>query len=154
MHGAWGKEVVSGRSQSWGTLEGYSVMFMWRDDLLGSAGLREERTSSVQGWQPELDVYEHPEGVLLAFAVPGVVPDDIEVQVAGTLLTVHGKRELPIPENANPRGVELRKGHFRRHVRLPASADTSSIRSQLMYGLLLIHIPKPPPTRVKVESRG
>jgi hypothetical protein len=52
-----------GRLQSREPLEGYSVMFMWRDDLLGSAGLREERTRSVQGWQPELDVYEHPEGV-------------------------------------------------------------------------------------------
>jgi HSP20 family molecular chaperone IbpA len=84
-----------------------------------------------------------------------VVPDDIDVQVAGTLLTVKGKkRELSIPDHANPRGLELPKGQFRRQVRLPASADASSIHSQLMYGLLLIHIPKPPPARVKVESRG
>ena len=129
-------------------------MFVWRDELLGGAGLREEPTSSGQGWQPELDIYEHPEGLLLTFAVPGVVPDDLEVQVAGTLLTVQGKRDMPIPENASPRRVELRKGHFRRQVRLPASADASSIRSQLMHGLLLIHIPKPPPTRVKVEARS
>lgn len=128
-------------------------MFMWPDELVGSAW-RQVDPREGQGWQPEVDVYEHPEGLVLAFAVPGVLQEDIEVQVAGTQLTVQGKRDLPVPENANPRRTELRKGRFRRQVQLPASADGSSIRTQLLHGLLLIHVPKTPPRRIKVEGGG
>jgi len=128
-------------------------MFMWPDELVGRPGRRIDPREG-QGWQPELDVYEHPEGLLLAFAVPGVLQEDIEVQVAGTLLTVQGNRDLPVPENANPQRIELRKGRFSRRVQLPASADESSIRTQLLHGLLLIHVPKTPPRRIKVEGDG
>jgi HSP20 family molecular chaperone IbpA len=151
---ALGKTMPSELLANIRSLRGVLGHVHWTDELLGSARLSEERTSSAQGWQPELDIYEHPEGLLLTFAVPGVVQEDIDVHVAGTLLTVQGRRVMPIPENAHPRRVELRKGHFTRQVRLPASADASSIRSQLLHGLLLIHIPKPPPARVKVEARG
>lgn len=128
-------------------------MFRWPDELVGSGRPRVD-PGEGQGWQPEVDLYEHPEGLLLAFAVPGVVQEAIEVRVAETLLTVQGKRDLPVPENAKPRRIELRKGRFRRHVRLPASADGSSIRTQLLHGLLLIHVPKTPPRRIKVEAGG
>lgn len=128
-------------------------MFMWSDELVGSDPRRVDPEQG-QGWQPEIDIYEHPEGLLLAFAVPGVLEEDIQVQVAGTLLTVQGKRDLPVPENANPRRIELHKGRFSRRVRLPASADGSSIRTQLLHGLLLIHVPKTPPRRIKVEGDG
>ena len=128
-------------------------MFMWPDELVGNARRRAGQRDVAHEWQPEVDVYEHPEWLLLACAVPGVLQEDVEVQVAGTLLTVQGKRDLPIPENADPRRIELRKGRFRRQLRLPARADASSIRTQLLHGLLLIQVPKPPPTRIKVERR-
>lgn len=129
------------------------TVFMWPDELVVSARHRIV-TGTAQGWQPEVDVYEHTAGLLLTFAVPGVLEEDIEVHVAGTVLTVQGKRDLPVPENANPRRIELPKGRFKRQVQLPASADPSSIRTQLLHGLLLIHVPKPPPKRVKVERGG
>lgn len=129
-------------------------MFMWPDEPLRSRTSRASRSTPPSAWQPEVDVYEHPEGLLLTFAVPGVVPENVEVQVEGALLTVRGQRELPIPENAEPRRIELRKGAFQRQVRLPASADVDSVRTQLLHGLLLVHVPKPPPTRVRVEARG
>lgn len=128
-------------------------MFMWPDELVVSARQRID-LQTAQEWQPEVDVYEHPTGLLLAFAVPGVLEEDVEVQVAGSLLTVQGERVLPVPENANPRRIELRKGRFRRQVRLPASADTSSMHTQLLHGLLLVHVPKPPPRRIQVERGG
>lgn len=128
-------------------------MFMWPDELVGS-GWRRVDPGQGQGWQPEADVYEHPEGLLLTVAVPGVLQEDIEIQVAGTLLTVQGKRDPPVPENAGPQRIELRKGRFRRQFHLPASADGSSIRTQLLHGLLLIHVPKTPPRRIKVEGVG
>ena len=130
-----------------------SALFMWPDELVGS-GRPGVGPGSGQGWQPEVNVYEYPEGLLLAFAVPGVLQEDIEVQVTGTLLTVQGNRDLPVPENANPQRIELRKGRFSRRVQLPASADETSIRTQLLHGLLLIHVPKTPPRRIKVEGDG
>lgn len=129
-------------------------MFRWPDEPLGSRSFRASPSEPPTAWHPEVDVYEHPEGLLLAFAVPGVVAENVEIQVEGSLLTVRGQRELPIPENAEPRRIELRKGPFRRQLRLPASADADSVRTQLLHGLLLIHVPKPPPTRVRVEARG
>jgi HSP20 family protein len=129
-------------------------VFMRRDDLLEESARREGRRAVAEEWPPEVDVYEHPEGYLLTFALPGVVAEHIDVQVAGTVLTVQGKREFPVPENAVPRRIELPRGRFHRQVRLPASADLSSIRTQLMHGLLLVHVTKPPPTRVRVQARG
>lgn len=105
-------------------------------------------------WRPEVDVFERPEGFLLCFALPGVREEEIEVLVAGEMLTVRGVRGLAATTEAIPRQLELPRGRFERKVRLPGTIQAEEVRTQLTQGLLLVHMPWPRGyVRVKVAHR-
>jgi HSP20 family molecular chaperone IbpA len=70
-------------------------------------------------WEPPVDIHETPEGYVLFFALPGVAPEDIEVQLERTALTVSAKRRLGIGDrDAVIRRLEIPHGRFVRQIAL------------------------------------
>lgn len=70
-------------------------------------------------WEPPVDVLESAEGVVLLFALPGVAPEDIDVKLELTALTVNAVRRLKLGHpGALVRRLEIPHGRFVRRVPL------------------------------------
>lgn len=70
-------------------------------------------------WEPPVDVLESDEGVVLLFALPGVAPEDIDVTLEPSALTVSAVRRLKLDHpGALIRRLEIPHGRFIRRVPL------------------------------------
>ena len=74
-------------------------------------------------WEPPADIHEAEDGLILFFALPGVAPEDIEVGLERTTLTVSALRRLKLPESgAVIRRLEIPHGRFVREIALSGAA--------------------------------
>lgn len=107
-------------------------------------------------WMPRVDIKEEPNQFVLYADIPGVNPEDIEVQMDKGMLTIKGERsEEQVSESDNYSRIERRHGSFHRRFALPDSADPEGIAASGNNGVLQITIPKRPettPRRIKVGS--
>jgi HSP20 family protein len=119
----------------------------------GAAGQRAELA-----WVPPVDVEERDDGVRLAFEVPGVAPDALEVTVDDHVLTVRGERPFARPEDGGGRSayrLERRYGRFARSLALPRTVDPDRIEASCEHGVLRLLVPKRPeaqPRRIAVTA--
>jgi HSP20 family protein len=75
--------------------------------------------------------------------IPGVGPEDLDIAVSGSILTISGEKK----EENEERGQsiyrsERRFGSFRRSVTLADSVDTENISADYDKGVLTIHLAK------------
>ncbi|MGN6454018.1 MAG: Hsp20/alpha crystallin family protein, partial [Steroidobacteraceae bacterium] len=74
-------------------------------------------------WEPPTDIHETEDGLILLFALPGVAPEDIEVRLERSTLTVSALRRLKLPETgAVIRRLEIPHGRFVREIALSGGA--------------------------------
>jgi HSP20 family protein len=130
-------------------------------DKLFEGGLfpgRDSDDSSVvtSQWAPLVDIREEPERFVLYADIPGVDPQDIEVQMDRGLLTIKGERR---PDTSGDKSrfsrIERLHGSFHRRFALPDSADPEGIKAHGHQGVLQVVIPKRPesrPRRIQVGS--
>jgi len=87
--------------------------------------------------------------------VPGLEPDDIDIQVSGNQLTIRGARnEERADRNGGGRRHERYSGEFTRTLTLPSDFDAQKIEAHQENGVLRIVAPKVPgerPKRVPVQ---
>jgi HSP20 family protein len=91
--------------------------------------------------RPPVDVIERPDSVLVLVDVPGLAPEQLDVSLAGNMLTVQGT--VPAAAAADADHVHLRErptGSFKRCVPLPASVDAESISAECRLGVLQVTI--------------
>jgi HSP20 family protein len=124
--------------------------------LAGAGGGGEARTGEqdVGGWLPQMDVSETEDEIILAFDLPGVPQERIDVEVDESTLTVRGTRERVQDERGERfHRVERRFGEFTRSVPLPPGVDEAGIKASYRNGVLEIRLPKPKqdqPRRIEV----
>ncbi len=74
-------------------------------------------------WEPPVDIHETEDGLILLFALPGVAPEDIEVRLERTALTVSAMRRVKLPDaGALIRRLEIPHGRFVREIALSGPA--------------------------------
>lgn len=116
----------------------------------------DESSVVTSQWMPRVDIKEEPNQFVLYADIPGVNPEDIEVQMDKGMLTIKGERtEEQVSESENYSRIERRHGSFHRRFALPDSADPEGIAASGNNGVLQITIPKRPettPRRIKVGS--
>jgi HSP20 family protein len=111
---------------------------------LGRAGL----TMSA----PRLDVSETPEEYLIEAELPGVDIKDVEVSVAGDLLTIKGEKKIYREDKSKDfHLVERAHGVFERTIALPFAVDPRKITAKFQAGVLRISATKP--TEAKLEKQ-
>ncbi len=107
-------------------------------------------------WVPAVDVEEREDAVRLAFEVPGVDPDAIEVTVHDRVLTVSGERTFARAEGGRTAyRLERRHGRFARSLTLPKTVDPDRIRARYEHGVLHLELPKRPeaqPRRIAIAA--
>lgn len=70
-------------------------------------------------WEPPVDIQESAEGLILLFALPGVVPEEISLRLEPTELVVSAMRPLKLGSpDAVIRRLEIPHGRFFRRIPL------------------------------------
>jgi len=137
-------------------LEPWSLLNLMHRDLDRIAGHRfdtdgvEGVSNSVADWVPAVDIVEHKDRFLLRADLPGVSPDDIDVNMEKGVLSVSGERtQESHDEIEGMKRFERASGKFYRRFNLPETADAEGISARSANGILEISIPKTP----QVQSR-
>jgi HSP20 family protein len=131
---------------------------LFRDELFNDhdAGPWATLRRTAESFNPAVDIVESDAAYLVKAEVPGLSPENIDVQVENDVLTVRGERKS---ENEEQRGgyrrVERRYGSFARSFVLPKGTNPDAIEAQVEHGVLTVTIPKvAPATARKVEVKG
>ncbi len=134
-----------GRSllRDWGQLEDQ----MQR--LMGGMSLREP-TSEAFTWGPKVDFSEANGNYVLTAELPGVEPEDVDVELEGNILTIRGEKKMK-REHVDERVQlsERRYGAFERSFALPSSADPENVTAEFQQGVLSVQVAKRPEARGK-----
>ena len=111
---------------------------------------------SAQSFNPAVDIVENDNAYLLKAELPGLSPDNIDVQVENDVLTVRGERKHESEdERGGYRRVERSYGSFARSFVLPKGTKIDAIDAQVEHGVLTVTIPKAPvATARRVEVKG
>ena len=116
----------------------------------------DDDASSVADWVPAVDIIEEKDRFVLRADVPGVKPEDIDVNMENGMLTVSGSRQdESTAETEGMRRVERVSGRFYRRFTLPDTANAEKISARSNNGILEVSIPKQPAVqarRITVES--
>ncbi|MDI7276515.1 MAG: Hsp20/alpha crystallin family protein [Anaerolineae bacterium] len=104
-----------------------------------------------------VDMYQQDNNLIVKAAIPGVRPEDIDVSVVGSTLTIKGetKEEKEVKEE-NVIRRERRFGAFSRSVTLPSPVDPNKASASYEHGILTLTLPvaeEARPKEIKVQAR-
>jgi len=108
-------------------------------------------------WAPALDLAETDTEILVKTEIPGIDPKDMDVAIAGDVLTVKGEKKGEVEEKGKTwHRTERNYGAFQRSITLPCPVDADKVRAEYKNGVLSIMIPKreearPKPIKVNVK---
>jgi HSP20 family protein len=106
-------------------------------------GARENSVSGGQNWMLAMDVVETGDEIKLKASVPGIEPENIQIQVEDNVLTVSGERRFEDKvEQGKYTWLEQRYGSFSRSVTLPRWADSERIEASYRHGVLELTVPR------------
>ena len=100
---------------------------------------------------PRAELNETDDAIDLKVELPGMDPDDIDVQVTVDSISISGDRKSETRTEEN--GVvhsEFHYGKFQRVLPLPSRVDNTDVAAEYKDGILTLHLPKAPEERNKV----
>jgi HSP20 family protein len=107
-------------------------------------------SGGLSAWSPALDIRETENEVTVKAEVPGIDPKDLDITVAGNMLTISGeKREEKEKKAKDVFHTERRFGSFRRMVQLPSQVDPQNVAAHYENGVVTIGLKKRPDTVTK-----
>jgi HSP20 family protein len=140
----------------------YRIPTVWRDmDRLQREMNRlfEDYTPARQRTAPSypaLNVWSNEESLLVTAEVPGVSPQDIEVNLIGETLTLSGvRRPDELKEGARYHRQERGYGDFTRSLQLPFAVDINKVEATFRNGVLMVAMPRAEedmPRKITVKS--
>ena len=111
---------------------------------------------ATSDWVPAVDIREDRDRFVIEADLPGVSPDQIDVQMENGMLTIRGSRQSTTREAGEGyKRVERATGNFYRRFSLPDTADAERISARTVNGVLEVSIPKQEkvqPRRIQVEG--
>lgn len=91
---------------------------------------------------PPVDVHEDEQGLELTLDLPGVQPDDIQIEAENQTLTVQAKRTYARGEGRTAHRVERAYGTFSRTFSVPAKYDLTKVEADFDHGTLTLRVPR------------
>ncbi|ADD04180.2 Hsp20-type molecular chaperone [Natrialba magadii ATCC 43099] len=125
----------------------------WEQSVDGGGQGRDRRqfnfSMDVGSGSTSLDIADEDEEFIVTVDVPGYEADDLDIRLAGELLTIEGEREHAEGHDDEERGVYIRRERevqsFSRKVTLPAAVDSDGVDATINNGILTIRLPKREP---------
>lgn len=146
-------------------------MLARRDDGFPLARLREEMDhlfdsffrdgslyAGLGAWgesrEPALNLGEDDQNLYVEAELPGVLIEDVDIQVLGNELTLRGERKDPAGDDVTVLRRERPCGPFARTVHLPVEIDADQVRATMKDGVLTVCLAKAQaarPRRIEVK---
>ncbi|PSO52396.1 MAG: molecular chaperone [Cyanobacteria bacterium QH_8_48_120] len=105
-------------------------------DLIGGDGEEVGMT-----FAPAAEVEETDDAVHLRLEVPGMQPDDFDIQVGEDSVSITGERKSQFQSEDRSRS-EFRYGRFQRVIPLSAEVQTDQVQAEYKNGVLHLNMPK------------
>lgn len=110
------------------------------DEVLGQSD------ESYTHWTPAVDAWETEQAFVVQLDLPGLTPDQVDVNFNRNTLTIRGTRgaTIPQPDNGDLRVffAERAPGSFSRSLRFPQYVESSKIEASFTNGVLTVTVPK------------
>jgi HSP20 family protein len=109
-----------------------------------------DRWEPLEMFQPTADVAELDNSYEISVDLPGIQPDDVNVEWENGQLWISGQRKDEREEQGKSyHRVERRFGQFRRGIHLPHLIQEEGIQATVKDGVLRVHVPKSEQARPK-----
>jgi HSP20 family protein len=105
-----------------------------------------------EGWGLEME--EKEEEVIVRAEVPGFEANELDVRLAGDLLTIRAEHKAE-PKKGGEEPVEERYGKMERTLTLPPGIVPEKVEARYHNGVLEVHVPRSPavmPKRIEVKT--
>lgn len=106
-----------------------------------------EPSRQMRSIVPEVDILENEEEILLFADLPGVIRENLTVQIDNGKLSLTGVRHLNAEGVAN--WEEFSDVEYQRVFSVPQSIDVTNINAELSDGVLKLHLAKSPAAKPK-----
>jgi len=124
---------------------------MFNDDFWG-------QRNTQRNFVPTVDIGEDENSYLVTADVPGMKPEEIDIQVENNVLTIRGERKSETQGKQHGyHRIERHYGSFQRSFSLPEGVNAEAIEANVENGTLTLRVPKPAtalPRKVKVSVGG
>jgi HSP20 family protein len=102
-------------------------------------------------WEPQIDVCERPNEIVVFVEIPGVKKADVRLNWSDGVLTISGEKKVQASTGVlRHHCMERPHGHFRRDLAINIPIDREKARAELRDGLMCIYLPK----RTSAPSSG
>lgn len=141
--------------EPWGPLRDTVSLRDAMDRLLEDSIVTPAKISTAG--MPKIDIKEKKDTVVVKAELPGVVEEDVEVEIAENVMTISGeKKEEKEEEKEGYYYKESHSGSFSRSFTLPSEVKAEKANAEMDGGVLTITIPKveaKTPKKVTVKKK-
>jgi len=89
-----------------------------------------------------IDVKAESDSFVIKALLPGVHPEDLDIQIVNEIVTIAGELKADREEGANYLLAERPSGRFHRVISLPTPLDSSNVEAEIDNGVLTLRVPK------------
>ncbi len=118
--------------------------------------LESDRSRGISSFAPRVDISETDTDIKVRADIPGMNPEDINIEVTEDTLALSGSHEKSEEEKGeNFYRIERQSGQFSREFVLPSKIDADSVEAKAKHGVLTITLKKQPSEqkrKVQVKS--
>ncbi len=104
-----------------------------------------------------IDIFEQDGNLIVKAAVPGISPEELEIQIENNVLTIRGESHAEsATEDQKVYRREVSYGAFARSVRLPDNLNLEQVGADFKNGIVTISLPRVPeekPKTLKIPVR-
>jgi HSP20 family protein len=146
--------VINRRQQSspvslWEPFTGSPFALMRRmseemDRMFGDWGPNQNTPTSLSQWSPAIEVAQRDGNYVVHAELPGLKPEEVNVEVADDALIIQGERKSQQEQNQG--GIqrsERRYGQFYRSIPLPDGVNADQVQATFQNGVLEVRVPMP-----------
>jgi len=109
-------------------------------------------------WNPNVDIYENKDQLVLEAELPGMSREDFDLSVENNIITLRGERHFEKKDDTdNYHRVERAYGSFTRSFTLPNTVSGEGATADYRNGVLRVILPKREETkarRIEIKSDG
>jgi len=107
-------------------------------------------------WNPNVDIYENKDQIVLEAELPGMSREDFDLSVENNIITLRGERHFEKKDDTdNYHRVERAYGSFTRSFTLPNTVSGEGAIADYRNGVLRVVLPKKEETKARrIEIKG
>jgi HSP20 family protein len=117
-----------------------------RDVMSGGSGrgLQQQGSRGQSYWTPPMEVFQRGNDMVVRADLPGISPDDVQIDVEDGVLTISGERRNTNEDRQEGfYRSERSYGAFARSIALPEGVDEDQVNARYEHGVLEVTVPMP-----------